>query len=80
MIGSGVPAGTDRPNQTSKSKPGSTDFTVGMSGARGKGWAEVTAMARTLPSRTCGMPAAKSVKVLSMRPAITSVSASGPPR
>ncbi len=80
MIGAGVPAGAAMPNQGASSKPGSTAATGGISGASGKGFAVVTASARTLPSRIWGMPAGKSVKVLSMRPAMTSVSASGPPR
>jgi len=79
--GSGVAAGTHHITQVKASKPGSTvSATVGVSGRAGTRRPVVTASAFRPPWRIWPMAEARSTKLMSTRPARTSVSAGAEPR
>ena len=57
MIGSGVPAGAEKPFHDENSKPGSVSATAGISGAAGIRCAVPTAISLILSLSMCGSSA-----------------------
>ena len=77
MIGSGVPAGAEKPFQDENSKPGNVSATAGMSGAAAIRCAVPTASSRILSLLMCGSSSDELPKYRSTWPEIRSETACG---